>query len=285
MAAKLFTLLALAACVAGDAGYLGLNRGYGFSLGGIRSYGGYRGYAGFGGYNKGYSAIGYNRGYGRLYKRDAEAEPEADAGYLGLNRGYGYGLAGVRSLGFGGYNGLAGYRGGYNGYANYNRGYATYNRGYGRLYKRDADAEPEADAGVVAPYRGYASYRAAASPYRRYGAYRAGYTAAATYPVARYGSFYGRRNLYKREADAEADAGLARAYFPGRATSYEYRSPQGARGFYGRAFYGARNFYGRRGLYKRSADAGYINRYYGSFGRSFQRVYRPTAAYAVGIYH
>jgi len=228
MAAKVFALLALAACVAGDAGYLGYN-----GLAGYR--GGYQGFTSvygsrLGGYN------GLAGGLARLYKRDAEAKPEADAGYLGLNRGYGYGLAGVRSLGFGGYNGLAGYRGGYNGYANYNRGYATYNRGYGRLYKRDADAEPEADAGVVAPYRGYASYRAAVSPYRRFGAYRAGYTAAAAYPVARYGSFYGRRNLYKREADA----GLARAYYPGRATSYEYRSPQGARGFYRRAFYGRR---------------------------------------------
>merc|ERR1719228_2824143 len=69
----------------------------------------------------GYGGYGYGRGfYGRGYygKRDADAEPEADAGYYG---GYGYR--------------------GYGGYGGYGFGRGFYGRGY--YGKRDADAEPE----------------------------------------------------------------------------------------------------------------------------------------------
>merc|ERR1712002_1246790 len=124
---KMLIVLALAACVAADADpyYYG---GYGLGYGG---YGlGYRSYGlGYGGYGLGYRSYGY---YG---KRNADAEPKADADpyYYG-----GYGL-GYRSYGYGGYG--LGYRSyglgyGYGGYGGY-RGY------YG---KRDADAEPKADA-------------------------------------------------------------------------------------------------------------------------------------------
>jgi len=239
MAAKLFTLLALVACVAADASYRGFGYGrigYGHNLAGYRA--GYRGYRGYNGYNR-YG--NYARGYSHLHKRDAEAEPEADAGYT---------------------TGLSTYSSGY-GYAPYSAGYARYSAGY-------------------APYR--AGYRASGL---RYGA---------RYPAARVGSFYGRLSLHKRSADAEpeADAGYLRSaayYAPshyryGGARSYEYRSPQGARGYAGRNYYGAgRSYYGRvHGVHKRSAEPSYFRRYYGS-GRSYQAVYRPYSGYRSAIYH
>merc|ERR1711994_824970 len=196
----------------------------------------------------------------------------ADASY----RGFGYGRIGY------GHN-LAGYRAGYRGYRGYNgyNRYGNYARGYSHLHKRDAEAEPEADAGY-APYR--AGYRASGL---RYGT---------RYPAARVGSFYGRLSLHKRSADAEpeADAGYLRSaayYAPshyryGGARSYEYRSPQGARGYAGRNYYGAgRSYYGRvHGVHKRSAEPSYFRRYYGS-GRSYQAVYRPYSGYRSAIYH
>merc|ERR1712055_681642 len=127
---KLLVVLALVACVVAepeaeakaDPYYYG-----GYGLGGY--YGGYGGY----GLGLGYRSygIGYG-GYGGLYgKREAEAEPKADADpYY-----------------YGGY-GLGGYYGGYRsyglglGYRSYGLGY-----GYGGLYgKREAEAEPKADA-------------------------------------------------------------------------------------------------------------------------------------------
>merc|ERR1711994_690254 len=200
----------------------------------------------------------------------------ADASY----RGFGYGRIGY------GHN-LAGYRAGYRGYRGYNgyNRYGNYARGYSHLHKRDAGAEPEADARYSA---GYAPYRAG---------YRAsGLRYGARYPAARVGSFYGRLSLHKRSADAEpeADAGYLRSaayYAPshyryGGARSYEYRSPQGARGYACRNYYGAgRSYYGRvHGVHKRSAEPSYFRRYYGS-GRSYQAVYRPYSGYRSAIYH
>merc|ERR1712098_102975 len=102
-----------------------------------------------------------------LGKREAEAEPEADAfyGYYGYARPYAYGY---RSYGY-----------------PYRYGYS-----YG---KRSADAEPEADAYYYGAY-GYGAY----SPYP-YGLYRPTYT-------TRWGG-YG-----KRSADAEAEADPALVY-------------------------------------------------------------------------
>merc|ERR1712002_1091033 len=107
--------------------------------------------------------------YGHLYgKRDAEAEPEADALY---------GYYGYRNYGYSAYRPYA------------YRPYAYGAWGYG---KRSADAEPEADA-LYGVY-GYGAYR----PYA-YGAYR---------PYA----YTTRWGYGKRSADAEAEADPALLY-------------------------------------------------------------------------
>merc|ERR1712096_316579 len=85
------------------------------------------------GYGYGYPTA-YRYGSYRLHKREAEAEPEADA-YCGS----------VYGLGSYGYNsGLYGYRG-YSAYPlNYGYGYpSAYRYGSYRLHKREAEAEPE----------------------------------------------------------------------------------------------------------------------------------------------
>merc|ERR1712080_204849 len=97
-------------------GYGGYGLGYGGYYG--RGYGGYGlglGYRSYG-YGHGLRSYGYAGHY--LGKRAADAEPEADAGYLyggyglgyggyGYGRGYGYGLGYARGYGYG----LGGYRG------------------------------------------------------------------------------------------------------------------------------------------------------------------------------
>merc|ERR1719471_261428 len=99
-------------------------------------------------------------------KRDAEAEPEADAyyGYYGYARPYAYGY---RSYGY---------------------------PAYGYYGKRSADAEPEADADAFYGVYGYSAYR----PYA-YSAYR---------PYA----YTTRWGYGKRSADAEAEADPALVY-------------------------------------------------------------------------
>merc|ERR1712142_656136 len=157
-------------------GYNGLVSGYtGYALPAYRSYAApaYRTYASPA-YTTGYANYGYaglNAGH-YIGKREAEAEPEADADA------------------FYGYNGLFN---GYNGYAPpaYTTGYANY--GYAGLNavhyigKREAEAEPEAEAdafygynGLFNGYNGYAlpAYRSYAAPaYRTYAApaYTTGY--------------------------------------------------------------------------------------------------------------
>merc|ERR1712121_286087 len=144
-----------------------------------------------------YGAYGAYGGYGlplagHLWKRDAEAKPEADAwyGYGGLYGGYGLGYAavpacinGVAPIGHGlckrdadadayyGYGGL------------YGLGYGGY--GYGELYgygKRSADAEAKPEADAWYGYGGLYGYGLGLG----YGGYGLGYG-------------YG-----KRSADAEA---------------------------------------------------------------------------------
>merc|ERR1712121_277415 len=108
---------------------------------------GYAGHhLGYGAAHLGYSSLGYGHGYGHGYfgygKRGADAEPKADANALygtyggyGLgHRAYGYGNLGYSSLGYG-----HGYGHGYYGYG-----------------KREADAEPKADANALyGTYGGY----------------------------------------------------------------------------------------------------------------------------------
>jgi len=139
--------------------------GYGgYGYGGLSAYRGYSAYP-YTGYGYGYRPS-YSYGSYRLHKRDAEAEPEADAYYTGA-----YGLGAYR------YGGLSAYRG-YSAYPyTYGYGYPSAYTTYGsyRLHKREADAEPEADAyysrayGYGYPSYGYRSYGYAAAPYRSYG--------------------------------------------------------------------------------------------------------------------
>jgi len=204
---KFLLLVALIACAyaepEADAYYRGYYGGHYAPRGYVSSYNyaPYR-YTGYTGY--GYGSP-YTYGYRALHKREAEAEPEADAYYA---RTYGY---------TGAYNGLYGYRG----YAaspytyaaspyRYSYGYSrpAYSYGYRALHKRDAEAEPEADAYYARTYgytgaynglygyRGYAAspYTYAASPYRySYGYSRPAYS-------------YGYHALHKRDAEAEPEA-------------------------------------------------------------------------------
>merc|ERR1719260_575880 len=101
------------------------------------------GYAGAGRY------VANSAGVVHVAKREAEADPkaEADAGLLYGAYGYGAGL-GYAGLGYG-YSGL-----GYAGYGGYGLGYGRLGYpGLGYYGKRSADAEPEADAGLY--YGGY----------------------------------------------------------------------------------------------------------------------------------
>merc|ERR1712055_1018575 len=139
---KMLVVLALVACVAAepeaeakaDPYYLGGYYG-GLGYGGL-GYGGL-GYAGLGYNGLGYGGYGYS-GLGYYGKREADAEPKAvaDPYYLG---GY-YGGLGYSGLGYGGlgYSGL--------GYRSYGLGYGGYGAGLGYYGKREADAEPKANA-------------------------------------------------------------------------------------------------------------------------------------------
>merc|ERR1712228_1111288 len=96
------------------------------------------GYAGYTGYPYTYGAYPYAYGAHYIGKREADAEPKADAALL-------YGAYGYGGLGYAGYAGL-GYAGlGYAGYAGYPYAYGAYPYAYGAHYigKRSADAEPE----------------------------------------------------------------------------------------------------------------------------------------------
>jgi len=214
---KLFLIAALVACAfaepEADAYYSSVYGYPGYSLG---SYG-YSGYA-LSPYTSYGTAYGYGYpytygSYSRLVKRDADAEPKADAYYAGY---YGYPSYGYSSYALSPYT-TYGTTYGYSGYP------YTYGS-YSRLVKRDADAEPEADAyyrnvygytGYGLGSYGYSSY-ALSSPYTYGSAYGYGY------PYT-YGSY---SRLVKRDADAEpkADAYYAGYYgYPGYAYS-GYRS-------------------------------------------------------------
>jgi len=189
-----------------------------------KSWLGYSG-LGYGGY--GYGGYGYATplrsygGYG-LWKRDAEAKPEAWYGNYG-------------------YSGLAGYGGAYTtGYTaaapvyGYTAGYSTgYGYGHG-LWKRDAEAdseaEPEAWYGNYG-YSGLAGYG---------GAYTTGYTAAA--PVYGYTAGYSTgysgyggygAGIWKREAESDPQAWYGNYGYSGLGYGGAYTTATIARPVYG----------------------------------------------------
>merc|ERR1712106_696329 len=100
----------------------------------------------------------YGLGYGGYHygKRSAEAEPEADAAYLGYGYPYAFGGYGYAAhVPFGSSTGLDAITQGLDAVTqgavpHYGLGYAGYH--YGR---RSADAEPKADAEADAAYLGY----------------------------------------------------------------------------------------------------------------------------------
>jgi hypothetical protein len=198
---------------------------------------------------------------------EAEAEADASAQFYG-----GYGYAGVSpyayrpyaSAYYGGYSPLAyGYGGLYG--AGYGYGYNAYGYGGHFIGKREAEAEPEADAQIAL---GYATLPYAYTPYH-YAPYW--YAPAASsyqykadpFHVESVSQSHPTAALHvvgKREAEAapEADAQIALAYaglpyayarpvgvaaHPGYpyASAYEYRSPQGLNAYAYRpwgAYYG-----------------------------------------------
>merc|ERR1711915_86396 len=111
-----------------------------YGYGGL-GYAGYAGlgYAGYAGYPYAYGAYPYAYGAHYIGKREAEAEPEADAALL-------YGAYGYSSP-------YAGYRA----YAGYPYAYGAYPYAYGAHYigKREAEAEPKADADAALLYGAY----------------------------------------------------------------------------------------------------------------------------------
>jgi len=163
-----------------------------------------------------YSYPAYTYGYGSYLtygrkKREAEAEPKADADPYYL-----YGLVGKNVHGY--VHPTHGYATGIGAYPAYTLGsYLTYGR-----KKREADSEPKAEADPYLLYGGYGGYAGLHYPgYYSYPAYT-------TYPAYTLGSYvtYGRK---KREAEsdpkAEADPALlyASAYaYPRYSYGYSY---------------------------------------------------------------
>merc|ERR1719317_192120 len=175
-------------------------------------------YGGYGGYAAGYhpSTYGYgvSRSYGYPYstyshgvygKREAEAEPEAEADPQYLTS-YRAGYTAPVAYSSYGYGYPSAYR-----YGLSNYGYSRF--GYG---KREAEAEPEADAQYLTSYRaGYTSPIA-------YSNYGYGYPSAYRYGLRNYG--YSRFGYGKREAEAEpeADAQYLTSYRAGYTSPIAY---------------------------------------------------------------
>merc|ERR1712018_137508 len=113
------------------------------------------------------------------------AEPEADAA-ADAYYGY-YGRPAYYGQRWGGYNG---YYGNFYGYGGYPR---TYGYGYNRFWKRDADAEPEAEADPAAYYYGFYGHH----PYNFYNRGYYGNYYGYGYPRSYgYGNYYGYGNRY-----------------------------------------------------------------------------------------
>jgi len=142
-----------------------------------------------------------------MAKREAEAEPEADAQYLQYyNRGYGYTpyTTGYQTYGYTGYPYTTGYT--YSPYFN-----NFYNR---RVFKREAEAEaePEADAQFYynTHYNTYQQY-----PYSAYSAYTGYPTTYNTYTYSpyTYNPYHFAQRRFVREAEAEPEAEADAQYY------------------------------------------------------------------------
>merc|ERR1712176_648400 len=108
----------------------------------------------------------------------AEPEAKADADAALLYGAYGY-------AGYAGYAGYP-YALGYSGYAGYPYAYGAYGAHY--IGKREADAEPEAEADPALLYGAY-GYAGYAAPYAYGYAGYAGYPYAAAYGAYPYGAY------------------------------------------------------------------------------------------------
>merc|ERR1712033_68485 len=179
-------------------------------------YGGYLGHH-LTGYGYGYAPSVYG-GYHAIGKREAEAEPEADADAALYYSGLGLGYAGL----YGGYRGhhLTGY------------GF-PYTRsvwgGYHAIGKREAEAEPkaDADAGLWCGGLGYTGLGYTGFPYTR-------------------SVFGGYHAIGKREAEAAPEADADALFYTGYTGlhGYGYGYPY-ARTYAGLHGYGARFVYGK----------------------------------------
>jgi len=228
-----------------------------------------------------YAAPHYGTYYG---KRSADAEP----GYGGY--GYGgrsYGRYGKREAepGYGGYGyggrsyGRYGKREAEPGYGGYGYGGRSYG-GYGRYGKREAEAEPKAEADViVAGPSGTIATTGFAAPIAYAGhalaapsAYGLGYAAglpystygSLAYAAPHYGTYYGKRS-------ADAEPGYGGYGYGGR--SYGRYGKREAEPGYGGYGYGGRSYgrYGKREAEPGYGGYGYGGRSYGSYGRYGKR--------------
>ncbi|XP_059081535.1 uncharacterized protein LOC131879279 [Tigriopus californicus] len=153
-----------------------------------------------------------------------DSDAKADPAYL-----YNYGYASPYATTYG-YNtayGVAPY--GVAKPAYYNAAYPYVNR----VFKREAEAEPEAEAEADPAYL-HGAYAGHAAPVFTYAAYQPAYYGAyAARPVAGYTGYNGYR-VFKREADAEAEAEPQYGYRSGRFPSpYGNAYPGFYRGSYG----------------------------------------------------
>jgi len=194
-------------------------------------YGGYLGHH-LTGYGYGYAPSVYG-GYHAIGKREAEAEPEADADAALYYSGLGLGYAGL----YGGYRGhhLTGY------------GF-PYTRsvwgGYHAIGKREAEAEPKADADAALYYSGlgYTGLGYTGLGYTGLGYTGLGYTG---FPYTR-SVFGGYHAIGKREAEAAPEADADALYYTGYTGLHGLGYyPYAARTYAGLHGYGARFVYGK----------------------------------------
>merc|ERR1719411_112339 len=245
-------------------------------------------------YHTAYPTYSY-MGYPRVFKREAEAEPEADAEAdpQVFYRTYGY---------YPSWYNQATYTTPYTryGYQGYPTTYTTPFHGYNyfnRFVKRDAEAEPEADAEADPQvfYRTYGYYPSWYNQARYTTPYMTRYANTQVYqgyPTTYTTPFF---NYVKRDAEAEPEADAEAdpeayyrtyGYYPSWYNTNRYMSayPYASRTYgYNRYTtpYNYNNYYGLR--YKRDAESEPEAQYYGSYYGSYNR-YNGYNRYTYGGY-